>query len=294
MYSSQEQLHKRLGSGNISSGYLWFQGDPVACAGAASMKATEIVSLMYHEIRIPHRPLSRSDQGYRSYAVDLCNYEAQLTYLKQIGILVYAISDLLNRECAQPGLIITFDDGSETDLSEAAPLLCEMGFPAIFYIVAGFVGQRGYLSSIQLRNLANMGFEIGSHSMTHAFLTDLPQKQLHEELAGSKAHIEQIIGKSVDHFSCPGGRWNKEIGDLARKAGYRSMATSRIGVNSHLTDPFQLARIPILAKTKLDEFRDLIAGRGLFRRRVKSTALNAAKWTLGNQLWHKIYQTFPR
>jgi peptidoglycan/xylan/chitin deacetylase (PgdA/CDA1 family) len=259
-----------------------------------SMKATEIVSLMYHEIRMPHRPLSRSDQGYRSYAVHSSNYKAQLTYLKQNGILVYAISDLLNRECVQPGLTIAFDDGSETDLLEAAPLLCEIGFPAIFYIVSGFVGQKSYLSSIQLRELANMGFEIGSHSMTHAFLTDIPEKQLHEELAGSKGQIEQIIGKSVDHFSCPGGRWNKEIAYLAREAGYRSMATSRIGVNSHLTDPFQLARIPILAKTKLDEFADLVAGRGLFGRRVRSTILSAAKWTLGNQLCHKIYQTFPR
>jgi peptidoglycan/xylan/chitin deacetylase (PgdA/CDA1 family) len=258
------------------------------------MKAAEIVSLMYHEIRIPHRPLSRSDRGYRSYAVHSSNYKAQLAYLNQNGILVYALSDLLNRECVQPGLTIAFDDGSETDLLEAAPLLREMGFPAIFYIVAGFVGQRGYLSSIQLRELTNMGFEIGSHSMTHAFLTDLPEKQLHEELAGSKAQIEQIIGKSVDHFSCPGGRWNKEIAHLAREAGYRSVATSRIGVNSHLTDPFQLARIPVLAKTNLNEFRDLIAGRGLFRRRVKSAVLSAAKWTLGNQLWHKIYQTFPR
>jgi len=258
------------------------------------MKATEIVSLMYHEIRIPHRPLGRSDQGYRSYAVDSCNLKAQLTHLKQNGIVVYAISDFLGRDCVQPGLIITFDDGSETDILEAAPLLREMGFPAIFYIVAGFVSQKGYLSSIQLRELADMGFEIGSHSMTHAFLTDLPEEQLHEELAGSKMRIEQIIGKSVDHFSCPGGRWNKEIANLAREAGYRSMATSRVGVNSHLTDHFQLARIPILAKTKLDEFGDFVAGRGLFRRRVKSTALSAAKWTLGNQLWHKIYQTFPR
>ncbi len=259
-----------------------------------SMKAAEIVSLMYHEIQIPHRPLSRSDQGYRSYAVHSSNYKAQLAYLKQNGILVYAISDLLNRECLQPGLTLAFDDGSETDLLEAAPLLCEMGFPAIFYIVAGFVGQKGNLSSIQLRELANIGFEIGSHSMTHAFLTDLPEEQLHEELAGSKMRIEQIIGKTVDHFSCPGGRWNKKIADLARRAGYRSVATSRIGVNSHLTDPFQLARIPILAKTNLVEFGNLIVGKGLFRRRVKSTALSAAKWTLGNQLWHKIYQTFPR
>jgi peptidoglycan/xylan/chitin deacetylase (PgdA/CDA1 family) len=259
-----------------------------------SMKATEIVSLMYHEIRLPHRPLCRSDQGYRSYAVHSSNYKAQLAYLKQNGIPVYAISDLLNRVCVQPGLTIAFDDGSETDLLEAAPLLCEMGFPAIFYVVAGFVGLKGYLSSIQLRDVANMGFEIGSHSMTHAFLTDIPEEQLHEELAGSKVRIEQIIGKSVDHFSCPGGRWNKEIGDLARKAGYRSMATSRVGVNSHLTDPFQLARIPVQAKTNLDEFGDLVAGRGLFRRRVRSSILSAAKWTLGNQLCHKIYQTFPR
>jgi peptidoglycan/xylan/chitin deacetylase (PgdA/CDA1 family) len=258
-----------------------------------SMKATEIVSLMYHEIQIPHRPLCRSDRGYRSYVVNSSNYKAQLSQLKENGIVLYSVNDLLNREFSQTGLIITFDDGCETDLLEAAPLLCEMGFPAIFYVVAGFVGERGYLSAIQLRELADMGFEIGSHSMTHAFLTDLPEEQLQEELAGSKMRIEQMTGKRVDHFSCPGGRWNMKIADRVRKAGYRSMATSRIGVNTHRTDPFHLARIPILAKTPLNEFGELVAGRGLFRRRVRAIIQNGAKWTLGNQLWHKIYQTFP-
>ena len=40
---------------------------------------------------------------------------------------------------------ITFDDGCETDLIAAAPVLRESGFSATFYLTAGFLGTPGYL-----------------------------------------------------------------------------------------------------------------------------------------------------
>jgi len=254
------------------------------------MTPNEIIFLMYHEIRMPHRNLCRSDDGYRRYAVDLADFKAQLAYLKQSGFTAYSVGDALDLKCHPCGVVYTFDDGCETDLIKAAPLLRELGFNATFYIVAGFVGHAGYLFPSQLRELADLGFEIGSHSMTHAFLTDLNHQQLRDEVVGSKESIEQIIGKRVDHFSCPGGRWNIKVSRVAQSAGYRSVATSVVGANSPQSDPFQLCRIPVLANTGIGEFAELISGKGLFRRRLRSDILRAAKWSLGDQLYDKIHR----
>ena len=70
-------------------------------------------------------------------------------------------------------VVITFDDGTETDLIAAAPILKEAKFNATFYVTAGHVGKAGYMSSAQVRELQAHGFEIGCHSMTHAYLDDL-------------------------------------------------------------------------------------------------------------------------
>jgi len=42
--------------------------------------------------------------------------------------------------------------------------------------------------------------------MTHAYLTDLDDRGLQREIADAKAQLEEILGKTVEHFSCPGGR----------------------------------------------------------------------------------------
>ena len=54
---------------------------------------------------------------------------------------------------AGSGVVITFDDGCETDLLMAGPLLHEHGMGATFYVTTGFVGKKGYLTVQQLREL---------------------------------------------------------------------------------------------------------------------------------------------
>jgi len=105
------------------------------------------------------------------------------------------------------------------------------------------LGKPGYLSKAQVKELSE-GFEIGSHSMTHAYLTDLDESGLRHEICDSKLQLEQIIGKPVDHFSCPGGRCDQQVVAVARAAGYKTLATSRIQANSRKTgSSFALGRV---------------------------------------------------
>ena len=77
---------------------------------------------------------------------------------------------------------ITFDGGCETDLIWAAPLLRELGFGATSYITANFLGKPGFMSHAQVRELHSLGFEIGCHSMTHPYLTDVDDARLARKL----------------------------------------------------------------------------------------------------------------
>jgi peptidoglycan/xylan/chitin deacetylase (PgdA/CDA1 family) len=183
---------------------------------------------------------------------------------------------------------ITFDDGCETDLISAAPTLKELGFCATSYITVEFLGKPGYMSHAQVRELQAAGFEIGCHSLTHPYLTDVNDDQLHHETAGAKDKLEQIAGVRVDHFSCPGGRWDARVMQFVKQANFRTMATSRTGLNLATTDPFALTRVTMLHGINSDQLLGYCQGQGLLRTQVKERARDAAKIVFGNTLYDSL------
>jgi peptidoglycan/xylan/chitin deacetylase (PgdA/CDA1 family) len=183
---------------------------------------------------------------------------------------------------------ITFDDGSESDLLFAEPVLKKFGFHATFYITAGFLGKPGYLSDSQLRDLRSLGYEIGCHSLTHPYLTDIDGSRLREETTGAKERLQQIIRTGVDHFSCPGGRWNRRVVGAVKAAGFKTMATSRTAVNLAGTNPFALARFAVLKTTTKDELIRACRGQGLLQTQFQEKARDAIKNVLGNSAYDSL------
>jgi peptidoglycan/xylan/chitin deacetylase (PgdA/CDA1 family) len=245
------------------------------------------VFLMYHELELPGRPLCQTEPGYVRYILRCSEFEAQMQTLQAAGWHGVNVSSAL-QYAASKEVALTFDDGCETDLLAAAPLLIRLGFGATFYVTAGFIGTPGYLSPAQLRELSGAGFEIGCHSMTHTYLTDLDRAGLHREMVTAKLNLERIIGKAVEHFSCPGGRWSRDVVEVARQAGYRSVAHSEVRANSASTDPLALGRIAIMRGTSLPEFMKICRGETLWRRSASDTLRTQARKFLGNRWYDRI------
>jgi peptidoglycan/xylan/chitin deacetylase (PgdA/CDA1 family) len=244
---------------------------------------------MYHELSRPGRALCQADAGYARYVVGEADFRRHLAALKAEGVAGVSVGAALRGEGAGVSVAVTFDDGCETDLLAAAPALSEFGCGATFYVVAGFVGRRGYLAPAQARELAEAGFEVGSHSMTHRLLTGLADEELGRELSESKDRLEQLTGRAVEHFSCPGGRWDARVASVARALGYRSVATSRVGANPPGADPFRLARVAV--RRGADERWVVRAARaeGLLAQRARAAALDFAKGLLGDSVYQKLH-----
>ncbi len=251
------------------------------------MRDDAIIYLMYHEIEVEGRPLCQSEQGYVRYVVHERDFHEQMSWLQSAGIRGFSVTDALDKKAAG-GIVITFDDGCETDLVVAAPILQKANFSATFYITVGFLGRPGYMVERQVRELSEAGFEIGCHSMTHPCLSDLSEPELNREIAEAKARLEQMTGRPVHHFSCPGGRWSPKVVEVARRAGYHSVTTSRIAVNRSESDPFQLARVVVMREVALDAFEDMCHGRGLWQRQFRNTLRNTSHKLLGNSLYDRL------
>jgi peptidoglycan/xylan/chitin deacetylase (PgdA/CDA1 family) len=251
------------------------------------MAASRIVFLMYHELELAGRKLCRSEPGYVRYILPLETFRGQMAWMKNFGWSGLNVGEAL-RDPAEPSVCITFDDGSETDLIAAAPVLREFGFNATFYLTAGFLGTPGYLNPGQVRDLDAQGFQIGCHSMTHPYLSDLPQPDLKREVVEAKLQIEQIVGHPIEHFSCPGGRYDRRTLQIARRAGFRTVANSQFHANSSSTSPYQLGRVAMTRDLTIEEFGATCHGRGLWKKRIQHQARRSVQRVLGNRAYDHL------
>ena len=251
------------------------------------MAAAHIVFLMYHELELAGRTLCQSEPGYVRYILPLETFRAQISWLKQSGWRGVNVSEAL-RYSGEPGVCITFDDGCETDLIAAAPVLREFGCNATFYLTSGFLGTPSYLSADQVRELDAQGFEIGCHSMTHPYLSDLTDPELKREIADAKLQIETILGHAITHFSCPGGRYDERALRTARQAGFASVANSQFYANSPSTNPYELGRVAMLRNLSLEDFADTCRGHGLWKKRLQHEARRGAQRVFGNRAYDRL------
>ena len=87
-------------------------------------------------------------------------------------------------------VVLTFDDGNKSDFTNVPKVLKKFGFGATFYITEGldFLKKpQNYISWDEVRQLHDMGYEIGNHTQHHRNVSQLEP----EEFASSLAHIDK-------------------------------------------------------------------------------------------------------
>jgi peptidoglycan/xylan/chitin deacetylase (PgdA/CDA1 family) len=254
------------------------------------MAGKSCVFLMYHELELPGRALCQPEPGYVRYVLPLEAFRQQMKWLKDSDWRGLNLSEALNYPSGS-NVCITFDDGCETDLIAAAPVLREFGFHAIFYVSSGRLGLPGYMTPDQLRALDSEGFEIGCHSMTHAYLPDLAEHDLKREILDAKNQTEQILGHAIEHFSCPGGRYDERTLAMARQAGFVTVANSEYHANSPATNPYELNRVGVLRHDSFDDFIASCHGRGLWKKQLPHQARRSVQRMIGNGAYDRLRAT---
>ena len=248
--------------------------------------------LMYHELERPGIPMRLPDPGYVRYVVSQDRFAAQMRRLREWGFDGMSVGDAFSGTSMRKPIVVSFDDGCESDLTVAAPILRAEGIGATFYVSSALLGQPGYLSASQLASLAALGFEIGCHGATHRFLTELTDRELVDETLGAKQVLEALIGQPIEHFSCPGGRWDERVRRAVRSAGFRSMATSDAGMMR--TDEGILRRNAVLRHTTEAGFAMLCSGRRSVSARFREASLKGAKRVLGTAAYERARGFFLR
>ncbi|HUT83988.1 MAG TPA: polysaccharide deacetylase family protein [Thermodesulfobacteriota bacterium] len=131
----------------------------------------------------------------------------------------------------------SWDDGNALDL-RLAELLNTYGVKGTFYIPKK--GRDRSLSDEEVKRISDAGFEIGAHTLTHRELTTLSLAEAKEEIRGSKAYLEDLLGREVKMFCFPRGKYDGRIVALVREAGFTGARTVEAFTFHMPTDPFFL------------------------------------------------------
>jgi len=110
---------------------------------------------------------------------------------------------------------------------------------------------RLYLTWDQLGQLADRGWDVGSHGLTHPNLNVLAEPDLDRELGQSRAVLVEHLGRPVDAFCYPYGDLDARVSAAVSRAGYGLAFSTRPGPAGPEDDPLALPRIstggPMLA-----------------------------------------------
>lgn len=220
---------------------------------------------MYHNIA--HAP--RGLQRWRSLYVSPATFARQMWLLKRLGYKGLSMSDAmpyLRGEQQGRIAIITLDDGYLDNLESALPVLQRYGFTATCYVVSGSIGRfndwdeeklgvrKALMTPGQLRAWCDGGMEVGAHTRTHPHLTQCSDTQLEDEITGSKADLEDLLGTPVTQFCYPYGDADDRVAAVTRAAGYAAATTTQRGRAMPGMDLWRLPRVQVARHHALPQF----------------------------------------
>lgn len=222
--------------------------------------------LMYHLVDTPR---STMEQRFCSTPADFAQQMEWLAASEYTVVSLSTLCDCMDGKSSTPAnpVAITFDDGFSCVLEHAAPTLRRLGFPATMFALSDrlaatndWMSCRGFperrlLSSAGLNELRDAGFTIGSHTRTHARLTELTESEVQDQIVNSKVRLEDTLGHAVEYFAYPYGAFSQTARDIASCAGYRAACSTRAGFNRPGEDMFLLRRIDISGHDRLWQFR---------------------------------------
>jgi peptidoglycan/xylan/chitin deacetylase (PgdA/CDA1 family) len=182
-------------------------------------------------------------------------FRAQLERLLSAGFAFVTVAELARRAAGRrppAGLAaVSFDDGMRNVLTAALPILTELEIPATVYVPTGWLGGRSpwigpggdgaILTDAELRELAAAGWELGTHTRTHADLSELDYDGCRSQIDGSCSVLESISGERVHTLAYPFGRYGAAAIAAARDAGLLA-ATATC---SRSWEPYELTRAMI-------------------------------------------------
>lgn len=186
-----------------------------------------VLVIMYHK-------LSEKPSEHNDFFISPSEFEKDICLLAEAGYTFCTASELaeLKSDTKSGGkrVVITFDDGYESDFTFALPILEKYGAKATFFVFGAAVGNVGYMSKEQIYSLAcSPNAEIGNHSyeihsksaagIKALYASEKNDDFIVSDFTENRNFLEEITKKQITALSYPNGIYNARVDAKLRKAG---------------------------------------------------------------------------
>lgn len=249
----------------LINAYSWTAG-PVRSLQTWRMKSTgrlPLSVLFYHRV---------ADSFPNGWTISRRRFAEHIDWL-QANFELIGLEEVQNRIVTghndRPAVSITFDDGYAENSEFALPLLLERRIPCTYFVTYRNVheqqpfahdvalGQPLPVDSLEsIRALAQVGVEIGNHTLSHRDCGQLNTQELIQEIEVAGQALQEALGQPIRYFAFPFGQpANLQAAGFAlcQQLGYRGVCSAYGGFNSVGGDAFHLQRIhgdPSLARLR--------------------------------------------
>jgi len=198
-----------------------------------------VLSIMYHRF---------DENKYPSTNIQMEVFLKQIQLIKDLNYSFIHPEDFeknFNIPKKQKKILITVDDAFQSFYEVAWPFLKENRIPFILFVSTEPVGNRGYMTWEQIREVEKEKFAvIGHHSHSHEYLIDKSNEVFKEDIETANRIFNEKIGYVPSLFSYPFGEYSEFMRDyISKKFTYAfGQHSGVIDVNK---EKFQLPRFPI-------------------------------------------------
>ena len=181
---------------------------------------------MYHAFSV-----GRATHDPYDLIVDVAEFEDQLLRLRAMGWQALDLNGYLAwRPGDRPGYLVTIDDGFESALELAGPVMSRLEVPAVMYVPAGLLGGTSswlpeqpdlpLISPDRVRELAGMRIEVGGHGWDHPDMRRLAADELQQNTAVVRERLHELAGYAPRSFAYPFGWHDRAARAAVQAAGY--------------------------------------------------------------------------
>jgi peptidoglycan/xylan/chitin deacetylase (PgdA/CDA1 family) len=186
--------------------------------------------LMYHVIAAP-----LPNEPFPSLYVKPADFRAQVAWLAAHGyhaVTLRQVYDYWRGEHALPRkpVVLTFDDGYDSDFTVALPTLRAHGWPGVLNLEVRNLQPVWGTRPGMVRKMIAAGWEVDAHTLTHPDLTTVGPAELRRQVVGSRAAIRRLFHVPVDFFCYPSGRYDDAVVAAVRAAGFLGATTTNEGL----------------------------------------------------------------
>ncbi|NLY53484.1 MAG: polysaccharide deacetylase family protein [Firmicutes bacterium] len=231
-----------------------------------------VTVLMYHHLA------PQPDPKYYGTTIDPEKFAVQMAYLRENDYYTPSLAELVDflqgKTTLPPkSVMITFDDGYESNYIYAYPILKQYNLRAVIFPIGGGIRHKGIvrpgipkLSDIQMQEMYASGLvEFGSHTFAmHDYHQGQPLLRIAStsEILADLQQVEEVFAAiglpPAIALAYPFGQYGPEAQQACEEMGYQLAFTTRSGRTYSDTNPLQIPRKTVSGGLSVQQFADLV------------------------------------